>query len=67
MLHLDEQNALLFLENVVLKWALELPKEQLEQLKNELFHRNHDQPDYTWTETKLRGYAVFLLAEGLEH
>jgi hypothetical protein len=67
MLHLDEKGALHFLESVVIKWALELPKDQLEQLNDELFHRNNDNPKYTWTEVELRGYALYRIAEGLEH
>jgi hypothetical protein len=67
MLHLKDADALRFLESVVLKWALELPQEQLGQLKDELLHRNNDNPKCTWTEVELRGYALYRIAEGLEH
>jgi hypothetical protein len=67
MLHLDEKSALHFLESVVIKWALELPKDQLERLHDELFYGNNDNPKYAWTEVKLRGYALYRIAEGLEH
>jgi hypothetical protein len=67
MLHQDEENALRFLESVVLKWAGELPPGQVEQLRAELPPRGDGDPTKTWSEADLRGYALFRIAESLEH
>jgi hypothetical protein len=67
MLHLDEEGALHFLESVAIMWAVELPQDQLNQLKNELLHLNNDNPKSSWIEAELRGYALYRIAEGLEH
>ena len=67
MLHLDEKEALRFLECIVIKWAQELPRDQLGQLNDELLHLNNDNTKCAWSEAKLRGYALYRIAAGLEH
>jgi hypothetical protein len=65
MLHLSSEEALGFLERVVILWAAQLPSDQLEQLKGSL---TNNQPGHMWSIAEVRGYALYsYITEQLEH
>jgi hypothetical protein len=64
MLHLNAEEALRFLEQVVILWAVQLPRDQLDQLQESL--ARHDSGT-VWSEAELRAYALYsYVAEPLE-
>jgi hypothetical protein len=65
MLHLSAEEALGFLERVVILWAAQLSSDQLDQLKESL---TKNQSGHTWSDADVRGYALYsYVTEQLEH
>jgi hypothetical protein len=64
MLHFSSEEALQFLERVVILWAAQLLSDQFDQLKGSL---TRNQPGYAWSDAEVRGYALYsYVAEPLE-
>jgi hypothetical protein len=64
MLHLNVEEALRFLEQVVILWAVQLAREQFDQLQESLT-RHHS--GTVWSEAEVRAYALYsYVAEPLE-
>lgn len=64
MLHFTSEEALHFLERVVILWAAQLPNDQFSQLKESLI-KNH--APFAWADADVCGYALYsYVAEPLE-